>query len=52
MVKKREPHFVMDDITATWSYPSRDPATKVTLTLTLTLAPNPTPYPYESCPRD
>jgi len=29
VVKKREPHFVMDDITATWSYPSRAPTTKV-----------------------
>lgn len=26
---KRTPHFIMDDITATWSYPTRAPATKV-----------------------
>ena len=27
---KRKPHFLMEDITSTWSYPSRDPSTKLT----------------------
>ena len=25
----RTPHFIMDDLTATWSFPSRAPATKL-----------------------